>query len=212
MPLLGKGAMVPWHDADALADFSERHSEEHLAERVGVPGFLRDYLFVAEDCGPKYCILYEVEELATSTSKPDLDRLDHPTPWRPALDLGLDRDVQRGGPVRRRGPCSATTIGCSGACSRASARADQAAGRARPHLLEGDQAASGIVTEEKRLRGIPDRTTDWRCCSRAYDADSIRRRLPVRSRAALAGHDAAPAGTDAPYRLLDRVTDADLST
>ena len=42
MSLLGQAAMVFWHDiADGDDDYKDWHSNEHMNERVGVPGFLR---------------------------------------------------------------------------------------------------------------------------------------------------------------------------
>ena len=45
MSLLGKGALVIWHDiaAGCEGDYNEWHSKEHLLERVRVPGFRRGY-------------------------------------------------------------------------------------------------------------------------------------------------------------------------
>ena len=83
MALLGKGALVIWHDPapDAESDYNEWHSKEHMLERVGVPGFRRGFRYVALEGAPRYLNLYEVDELATLTSRPYLDRLNDPTPW-----------------------------------------------------------------------------------------------------------------------------------
>ena len=83
MSLLGKGAMVIWHDiaAGCERDYNEWHSKEHMLERVGVPGFRRGHRYEAISGAPKFLNLYEVEDVATLTSQPYLDRLNHPTPW-----------------------------------------------------------------------------------------------------------------------------------
>ena len=40
MSLLGQAAMVFWHDiADGDDDYKDWHSNEHMTERVGCPGF-----------------------------------------------------------------------------------------------------------------------------------------------------------------------------
>ena len=43
MSLMGKAAMVSWHDLDSgtEVDHDDWHSHEHLFERVGLPGFKR---------------------------------------------------------------------------------------------------------------------------------------------------------------------------
>ena len=43
MSLMGKGALVIWHDiaAGCETDYEEWHSKEHMLERVGIEGFLR---------------------------------------------------------------------------------------------------------------------------------------------------------------------------
>jgi hypothetical protein len=83
MSLLGKGAMVIWHDiaAGCESDYNEWHSKEHMLERVAVPGFRRGLRYVAVAGSPKYMNLYEVDDLATLTSGPYLARLNDPTPW-----------------------------------------------------------------------------------------------------------------------------------
>jgi hypothetical protein len=231
MALLGKGAMVTWHDAEVAgeADFNEWHSKEHLAERVGVPGFLRGYRFVAIAGGPKYCILYEVEELATLTSKPYIDRLNQPTSWT-RRSLAVPRK-------NNRTLCRVlASLGQGGAPGfMGSLQLGPAAGQARrlrqhltgqllpelitkrgllaAHLLEGDQTASGVATEEKRLRAVPDRTADLAVLLAGYEVDAIRSALAGPLAAdALTAHGAAPTRTEGIYRLLHCVTKADLPT
>ena len=81
MALLGDGALVIWCDSTTVADHDAWHSHEHLMERVGTPGFLRGRRGVAISGGPRYIVLYEVDNLTVLTSQPYLDRLNNPTPW-----------------------------------------------------------------------------------------------------------------------------------
>jgi hypothetical protein len=231
MPLLGKGAMVTWHDAEAAgeADFNEWHSKEHLAERVGVPGFLRGYRFVALEGSPKYFILYEVEDLATLTSKPYLDRLNAPTPWTRrslATFRNNNRTLCRVLASFGQGgiPGFIGTLQLAPAADRGRQLREHLMTKLLPelitrpglltvHLLEGDQAASGLATEEKRLRGTPDRTADLALLLAGYEFDAVRSALagPL-AVASLAGYGAAPTRTEAIYRLLHCLTKADLPT
>jgi len=43
------------------ADFNRWYNEEHVPERLSVPGFLNARRFVAIEGGPKYLALYDLE-------------------------------------------------------------------------------------------------------------------------------------------------------
>jgi hypothetical protein len=63
------------------AEHDDWHTHEHLPERLSIPGFLRGTRWAALRGGPHYLVMYEVEQLATLTSRAYLDRLNHPSPW-----------------------------------------------------------------------------------------------------------------------------------
>jgi hypothetical protein len=84
--LLGQAILAFWSDIDPTheAEFNDWYTNEHLPERVGVPGFLRGRRYVKttdSQTVQKYFTLYETESLATLSSAPYLERLDNPTPW-----------------------------------------------------------------------------------------------------------------------------------
>ena len=83
MALLGTAVLAFWHDiADGGdADFNHWHTEEHIPERVGIPGFLRGRRYEAVDAGPRYFTLYETDDLDVLGSPAYVERLQHPTPW-----------------------------------------------------------------------------------------------------------------------------------
>jgi hypothetical protein len=228
MSLLGKGAMVIWHDiaADGETDYNEWHSKEHLLERVGVPGFRRGHRLQAVSGSPRYLNMYEVEDLATLTSRPYLDRLNDPTPWTQRA-LGHFRD-------NNRTLCRvAASIG-NGVCgnlltmqlSVAPGRGDELRswltaeilpalvrepGVLGAHYLEGDVAASRTETEEKRLRKGADAIADRVILVGGYDADALETvGSTTLSPAALEAHGAARSQA-AVYRLLHCITEADLA-
>ena len=66
---------------DAVAEHDRWHTEEHLPERLSIPGFLRGSRWVAAGGGPRYFVMYEVAEVATLESQPYRDRLDNPSAW-----------------------------------------------------------------------------------------------------------------------------------
>lgn len=168
MPLLGSAAMLLSFDIvpDAVAEHDHWHTFEHLPERLSIPGFLRGTRWVALEGGPRYLVLYEVEQLATLTSSAYLERLNHPTPWTARIMPGY-----RG---MRRGFCAVTGsfghgLGHLCALLRFKPPADAAAalhrwllhealpelptrpGLGSVHWLEG--AVTPAMTQEQRIRG-----------------------------------------------------------
>lgn len=229
MSLLGKGAMVIWHDIAAgyERDYHEWHSKEHMLERVGVPGFCRGYRYQALAGSPRYLNLYEVETLATLTSTPYLDRLNHPTPWSQKA-MGYFRN-------NNRTLCRVVASIGNGICAdlltiqlaAAPGRGDglgswlaatmpalvERPGVLGAHFLEGDLAASRTETEEKRLRSGSDAIADRVVLVGGYDAealDAVRR--SVLAPAALVAQGAEEAQQAAVYRLLHCITEPDLAS
>ena len=83
MPLLGSAAMLLLFDVEAavVEEHDQWHTQEHLRERLSIPGFLRGTRWVASAGGPRYMVLYEVSDLDVLASDPYLARLNQPTPW-----------------------------------------------------------------------------------------------------------------------------------
>lgn len=50
-------------DPDHEADFNRWYEEEHIPERMAIPGFLSARRFEAVEGGPKYLALYELESV-----------------------------------------------------------------------------------------------------------------------------------------------------
>lgn len=76
--LLFAGLDLP---ADREVDVLAWHTEEHLPERLALPGFNRGRRFICLDGSPKFLILYELAGLDVLRSAPYLERLNNPTPW-----------------------------------------------------------------------------------------------------------------------------------
>jgi hypothetical protein len=79
----GTGLLMVWADvpADKEADFNRWYNEEHLAERLAVPGFLSAARYEAVKGGPKHLAVYEVESPAVLESAAYKKVTDNPTPW-----------------------------------------------------------------------------------------------------------------------------------
>ena len=77
------GILAIWHDvAEAIGDDYERwYFQEHLPERVGVPGFVAGRRYEALEGAPTFLTYYEGNSPDIFVSKSYLDRLNDPTPW-----------------------------------------------------------------------------------------------------------------------------------
>jgi hypothetical protein len=79
--MLGRGAITIWQDVrpEARAEFFAWHNGEHIAERVGIPGFLRGRRYGALEGSPEFFTLYETASPEVHTSAAYLERLNAPT-------------------------------------------------------------------------------------------------------------------------------------
>jgi hypothetical protein len=79
----GAGLLMVWTDvpADKEAEFNRWYNEEHLAERLAVPGFLAAARYEAVKGGPKHLAYYELESAAVLDSAAYKKVQASPTPW-----------------------------------------------------------------------------------------------------------------------------------
>lgn len=191
MPLQGNGVAAIWHNVarTAQADYNHWHVYEHVPERVGIAGFLRGRRYGPIDADPEFFHFYETESLETLTSPAYLDRLNSPTPWTgrvvPELkdnNRSLCRVIASFGVGEGAAILTARFATAPGASGRT--LSDWLAGEVLPglvgtpgivgaHLLQGDQRASRVETEEKALRGRPDDIADGVLFVEAIDAPPL---------------------------------------
>jgi hypothetical protein len=229
MALLGKGALVIWHDPapEAESDYNEWHSKEHMFERVGVPGFRRGQRAVAISGSPEYFNFYEVDDIATLESKAYLDRLNDPTPWTRRVVPKMHNNSRTlcrvtasfgvGGV-----PALWTMILLSPGRDRAAELQSWLADDVLPklverpgilgaHLVQGEQSTSGTDTAEKRLRSGGTEFIDWVILVGGYDGDVLAGlRSDALSEERLTKHGAASSRVRGLYRLVHCVTEPDL--
>ena len=79
----GTGLLMVWTDvpADKEAEFNRWYNEEHLAERLSVPGFLSAARYEAVKGGPKHLAVYELDSPAVLESEAYKRVRENPTPW-----------------------------------------------------------------------------------------------------------------------------------
>jgi hypothetical protein len=187
--LLGKGVLAIWNGIDPAAEgeFVRWHVEEHIPERVDLPGFLRGRRYVAVDGDPKFFNFYETC-VATDLSSPAYRaRLNAPSEWT--------KSVVRFFQETSRTICTvAATLGRGEGAFVEALRLDtrldahrfkdlfadqvllpvsRQAGIVGVHLLEGQSAPSAGATAESQLRSAPDEVAPWILLIEGVEPQSI---------------------------------------
>ncbi|WP_142850405.1 DUF4286 family protein [Telmatospirillum sp. J64-1] len=171
MAFLGQGVLAIWNgvqqgNEDAFLDW---HVNEHIPERVGLPGFLRARRYTAVKAHPAFFNFYEVADPAVLVSKPYLDRLNDPTDWtkrvvstftdtsRTLCQVALSdsRGVGSHVAVLR---CDIRVSGDDQGLREAVQRLRAGQGICGVHLLYEEKPATPITTSENKLRDRPDAT------------------------------------------------------
>ena len=75
------GLLAVWNDiaAEDEAEFNAWYVEEHIPERLGIPGILNARRYRDAASPLAYAAIYDTESLATLASPAYLERLAHPT-------------------------------------------------------------------------------------------------------------------------------------
>ena len=82
-------------EAEAEDEFNRWYDEEHMRERVDIPGFVAAQRYVSPGAAQlKYLALYETKSLSTFTSEPYRRALDNQSDWSRRV-LTTFRDPQR---------------------------------------------------------------------------------------------------------------------
>ncbi|MEO1193703.1 MAG: hypothetical protein AAFY02_18245 [Pseudomonadota bacterium] len=98
---MSRGGLLIWNDcaAEALADYERWYEEEHLPERVGLPGYRSGARYEAlAGTAPRFFTLYETASPEVFLSPAYLSKLAKPTPWTQAIMpnfTGMSRTVCR---------------------------------------------------------------------------------------------------------------------
>lgn len=166
MSVLGKGAVAIWHDiaAEGMAEFYAWHGQEHMPERVHIPGFIRGRRWIAVEADREFFNLYETVDPDVVKGPDYKARLDAPTPWTlatvkhfRAVARSLCR-VEASVGMADGGVVAALRLDLgeeTGAATWPARLLDLMAlpGIAAASLLIADRAASGYVNAEQRQRG-----------------------------------------------------------
>ena len=168
------GVLAIWIDADPDRDalFQRWYLREHLAERVGVPGFRRGARFRSLSDPHRYFAMYDVDSPDVLDSAPYYRRLDNPTPLTRETMPAFKGAVRAACDVRARhgGGWAGIAITCRFARTDEDDRRRLAACAAdlgtwmetdgplvRVDLIEGRADLGQRDTTERALRQTPDR-------------------------------------------------------
>lgn len=183
--------MVIWFELDdpgIAREHDQWHAQEHMFERLGIPGFVRGRRAVSWTGPRKYFVTYEVEALATLDSEPYRQCLNNPTPWTQRMMPRL-RNVTRS--LCRIAATSGGGVGSSIATVRFSpapgageklqawigqeliAPAAAARGLTAAQLLVSAGQARRQQTREQGLRGSNDGEADWVLVVEGYDHSAV---------------------------------------
>lgn len=178
MALAGEGAVAIWHDIapEGREQFYAWHGEEHMPERVGIPGFVRGRRYVAVRADLEFFNLYEALSPQVLTGSDYQSRLNAPTPWT-LSSVKHFRNVARS--ICRVAATHGRGHGGLVATWRYDVADDHADGHLKAmcetvipvlarkpgvagvHLLIADVAASAVKSEEQRARAEENRIPSW---------------------------------------------------
>jgi hypothetical protein len=164
--LAGEAVVAIWNgiDPDTREQFYDWHVNEHMPERVGIPGFRRGRRYIATDgaTNPEFFTLYEADTMQVLQGTDYASRLNDPTPatqavtqkftdtFRTLARVVVSHGAGMGGALLTiRFDCDAPHLIAVRAMVRAAAQAHRVTGA---HLCQGDIAASLIRTAETKDR------------------------------------------------------------
>jgi hypothetical protein len=171
MALAGEGAVCIWNDiaAEGRDEFYAWHLNEHMPERVGIPGFNRGRRYIACDAAtsPEFFTLYEVDSPEVLQGQDYGRRLDAPTDWTRRATMAFRNTARALTRVRASfGPGPGGMLATLRFAVAAEAREDVARRLATEilpslanapqltgaHLCITNEAASAVETAESRAR------------------------------------------------------------
>lgn len=160
------GLLAVWNDiaAEDEAEFNAWYVEEHVPERLGVPGILTARRYRDAAAPLSYAAIYDIESVAALAAPAYLERLANPTPRTRAI-MPRFRNMARAvcvieadfGPLRSPGVVLAT-LELDGAARNGVPEIPPAsAGTGRLRLAVPDAKTTQGPNPEAKMRGVPDR-------------------------------------------------------
>jgi hypothetical protein len=188
----GAGALGVWHGVAAGQEeaVEDWYNNEHHAERLAVPGFLRARRYVNLGRGPRYFSRYDVAEVGVLASAPYLAALNAPSPWsqrmfphyrntmRGAFEVRARRGIADGGVVATlRFASDPFAADADPACAALLDALANAHGVLRAEAWRADLATTAAPTMEKTLRTGADACPAWALVIDGSSAEALRAAL-----------------------------------
>ncbi|HEV2554175.1 MAG TPA: hypothetical protein VGV17_10480 [Bosea sp. (in: a-proteobacteria)] len=176
--LSGEGAVAIWHDIapEGREEFYAWHGQEHMPERVGIPGFQRGRRYVAIEADLEFFNLYEALSVEVLKGQDYTARVNAPTPWtlstvkhfrsvaRSICRVALSTGPAQGGLIATlRYDVAESDAAEHKATLQRRILPDLLAqpGVAAVHVLTADAEASGVATAEQKARGVANAVPSW---------------------------------------------------
>ncbi len=176
-----KGVLAIWNDLDPKiqAEYHQWYWQEHLLERLGIPGFLTARRYEGVGDGPKYFTFYLTTSVEVLRSTAYLQRIHNPSEWTRrcmASFRNMNRTACRQTVDLGRGVGSAVvTMEIEAAAGQEDSLRRKVSDSLFPELLkssgitgflrcqlwEGDPGVTDQKTAEQAIRGGPDKMVNW---------------------------------------------------
>ena len=189
--LAGEAVIAIWNGIapEAREAFYEWHNNEHMPERVGIPGFRRGRRFIATapDTHPEFFTLYETDTMEVVKGQGYANRLNDPTP---ATKTTTDQFRNTARALARVLESAGPGIGGAMLTIRFAADTDNVGGLRMltrrligphicgAHLCRADLDASGIRTAESRGRSDIEIPPAWFLMIEATGTDALEHCAP----------------------------------
>jgi hypothetical protein len=217
-----KGVLAIWNDLDPKieTEYHEWYWQEHLLERLGVPGFLTALRYEAIGTGPRFFTFYHTTSVEVLRSPAYLQKIQNPTEWtrrcmasfrnmcrtacRETLDLG--RGIGSAAVTMEIKPAAGNEDSLRRWLSEevfpGLLKSPGLHGMIRCHLWEGDLGVTTQKASEEDLRGSKDRLVDWVVMIEASSADQAEKGAQKMMAIPFAEKGARETPSPYAYRLL----------
>ncbi len=211
------GVLVVWTDviAEHETEFNAWYSEQHLPERLAVPGILNARRYVG-NASPKYLAYYESETPEVMTSDYYTERLANPTEWTQRVMpwfIGTVRSICNvkanfghgiGGVVQTLTFSMAQAEDALPSWLSGHALPEAASHLAcvRVRLWHADQSITNRPSPEQAMRPQRDRSADWVVVVETV-AESALQEIVASLTNQLSEHGATDVRAQGPYQLLN---------
>ena len=213
------GVLLALNDVVQAAEeeFNRWYQQQHVPERLGIPGFETARRYRAVDGKPAYMAVYECESIGVLASKTYLERLANPTDWTKKVmpsfrnmlrsacreTWSAGTGVGGGAIVVQCKPIEGREVAAR--CYVKDALAPglmQSASLVRMSLWEADAAVTGGSSPEMALRGGSDKSADWVLFLESYDLAKTVSALDAQAPASAAAEQGLRLDSRTKYQLI----------